>query len=82
MRRSPIVGAVCSGRIWLNAPCGFGVGCIVLTAQLPQTCAGAGGAPDAVHETVSGLRATGPVGVYSGYATGIPLESMIEWLPA
>ena len=59
VRRSPIVGAVWGGRIWPKAPCGFAVGCIVLTEKFPQTFAGGA----AGHETVSGLRCTGPVGV-------------------
>src|SRR3954447_5403586 len=73
--RSPIVGAVCGGSLAPNVPNGCTVGCIVFTAKSPHARFGTGDG----HMVVSGPRSTVPVGLYSGYATGIPLESITEW---
>src|SRR4051794_4089699 len=73
-RRSPIVGAVCGGSFAPKAPNGCTDGCIVFTAKSPHARFATGDG----QTTVSGPRATVPVGLYSGYAVGIPFESMIE----
>src|SRR4051794_6903769 len=72
--RSPIVACVCSGSLAPNAPKGCCDGCCVFTEESPHARFGTGDG----HVTVSGPRATGPVGLYNAYATGMPFESMIE----
>src|SRR4051794_19470995 len=73
-RRSPIVACVCSGSFAPNAPHGCCDGCRGVTGESPPARFATGDG----RATVSGPRATVPVGLYSGYFTGIPFESMTE----
>ena len=70
--RSPIVAFVSSGSFAPNEPDGACDGCIVFTAKSPHARFNGAG-----HAAAMGPRCTGPVGVYSGYFTGIPFESRI-----